>query len=170
VGKVEAYGRSPDEEHTKQAWSAVAETFKFQQRDFVAAWNGADRFKEERMEVDMYPAMYDCAKTAMDALSLVTSQLVAPHVAVAGSTGGSLANTLQNLLPRSQARIEVQSYDAISQENDRLKRELAEAKALVERKSKDVSHMHTYEARRFDCLQSISKAMRQIAQTLREFV
>ncbi len=30
--------------------------------------------------------------------------------------------------------------------------------------------MHTYEARNSDCLQSISKAMRPIAQTLREFV
>ncbi len=30
--------------------------------------------------------------------------------------------------------------------------------------------MHTYEARNADCLQSLSKSMRPIAQTLREFV
>ena len=42
----------------------------------------------------------------------------------------------------------VESYYSIAQENERLKQELAEAKALIEQKSKDVSVMHTYEARR----------------------
>jgi polyhydroxyalkanoate synthesis regulator phasin len=61
-------------------------------------------------------------------------------------------------------------YDSISQENERLKRELEEANMLIEQKSRDVSVMHTYEARNADCLQSMTKAMRPIAQTLRDFV
>jgi hypothetical protein len=123
LGKVEAYGSSPDAEQAKQAWSAVAETLKTQQQDFVATWEGADRAIEDGLEVDVFPAMYDCARLAMEALSNVTSQMVAPHVAVVGSTGGSLADSLRDLLPRSQARIEVESYDTAPQEIQRLKRE-----------------------------------------------
>jgi chromosome segregation ATPase len=47
VGKVEAYGSLPDEDQTKLAWSAVAETLKTQQRDFATTWEGAERAVEK---------------------------------------------------------------------------------------------------------------------------
>ncbi len=150
--------------------STVAETLKTQQRDFVATWEGADRAATEGMAVEVFPAMYDYARLAMEALSNVTAQLVAPHVAVAESTGGSLADSLRDMLPRSQARIEMDSHDTTKAEIERLKCKLAEAKALVEPKSKNVSHMHTYEARNSDCLRSLSESLRPVAQSLCKFV
>ncbi len=88
------------------------------------------------MKVDVFPAMYDCVKLAVDELSNITAQQIAPHIAVAGSTGGSLADSLSDLLPRSQARIEVESMDTTKAEVDQLKHELAEVRALIDQKSK----------------------------------
>jgi hypothetical protein len=167
---MEAFGNPPDPDTTRNAWSVVHETLKAQQRDFQDTWIGAEQLARNGDVVDMYPLMYDCARKAVDTISRVTTQLVAPHVAEAGSTARSLEDIVRHLTPRSEAKIEVESYDSISQENDRLKQELAEAKKLIEQKSRDVSVMHTYEARNADCLQSMSKAMRPIAQTLRQFV
>jgi hypothetical protein len=164
---MEAHGSS---DTTKHAWFTLHETIKTQQRDFQDTWDGAEHLAAQGEEVDMYLLMYDCIRKAVDSISRITTHLVAPHVAEAGSTGGSLEDTIRHLTPRSQARIEVESYNSISQDNERLKRELAEAKALIEQKSKEVSVMHTYEPRNSDCLQSISKSMRPIAQTLQQFV
>jgi len=167
---MEAFGNPPDPVTTKSAWAALHEALKLQQRDFEDTWTSAEQLAKNGEDVDMYPLMYDCARKAVDTISRVTTQVVAPHVAEAGTTARSLEDIVRHLTPRSEAKIEVESHDTISQENERLKHELAEAKKLIEQKSKDVSVMHTYEARNSDCLQSMTKAMRPIAQTLREFV
>ncbi len=68
VGSVEAHG-SPSAKQARQTWSVVAETLKAQDRDFVATLVGADQAAEQGKEVDVFPAMYDCIKLAVDALS-----------------------------------------------------------------------------------------------------
>jgi hypothetical protein len=107
--RMEAHGSSPDADTTKHAWFTLHETLKTQQRDFQDTWIGAEQLAANGDEVDMYPLVYDCVRKAVDSISRVTTHLVAPHVAEAESTRGSLEDTIRHLTPRSAAKIEVES-------------------------------------------------------------
>jgi hypothetical protein len=128
--------------------------------------------------LDVYVAMYKCARTAINQISQAVEQVVAPHVASARDRSEPLSKALRGLKPESDARIFVKELTtggdgetaALRTEVDSLRRELRQAQDHAAQRTRDMDNMFKYEARNTENTRDIATALKSMGSGLRRLL
>jgi hypothetical protein len=162
-------------EERETAWHAVTECFKLQHRDMAAAWQFIEDQHDKNPAMDVYGALYNATKMAVETVSGVLVEQLGRQLA-GPRAGNTLATDLVGLPARSKAKIEVQEMTTAQNPEAAelrlrlatVKAELKESSSLVEQKTKDLNTMHSYGTRHAECHRSLSRALQPMAEGLRD--
>ena len=122
-------------------------------------------------DFDVFPAIYSCARQAMEQFTQVVRREIAPWVPSSTSPQESLADELGRLPTRSTATLEVVEMDTsgdsqvavLRKELEGVRRELEITREHASERKHDVATMHKYEGRNADNVRELTVSLRSVS-------
>jgi hypothetical protein len=165
-------GRPAVSKHQLQnAFQAVTATLNEQRKDIIDAWQMMEEYIKTDPDFDVFPAIYSCARQAMEQFTQVVRREIAPWVPSSTSPQESLADELGRLPTRSTATLEVVEMDTsgdsqvavLRKELEGVRRELEITREHASERKHDVATMHKYESRNADNVRELTVSLRSVS-------
>jgi hypothetical protein len=165
-------GRPTRSMHQMQrTFQAITTTLNDQRKEIIDAWQMMEEYAKADPDFDVFPAVYSCARQAMEQFTQVVRQELAPWVPSSTSNQETLADELGRLPLQSSATLEVVEMDTsgdsevavLRKELEGVRRELEVTREYASERKHDVTTMQKYEGRNADNVRELTVSLRAVS-------